>query len=256
ALGQSEVAVVREIAREMTQRSANEASAVVTTAARALSVFSDPEIAQATSSSDFDLNDLQNGDTPVTLYLVSDLANAKRAAPVFRALLSAIIQTGVSRQLTFHKDSWLDDYPYFVPPYRHKLLLLLDDYARLEGGVPGLSEGLAFMDRGYGLQSFITVQNVDQLKALGSIATDSRSLVARHIRVFLRPADMETAEYISNCLPTVGMKTVLGTRPWMSPDEILQMTCANETRGSFPCITFRAGNAPVLGEVVPYRSRG
>ncbi|MHB1642329.1 MAG: type IV secretory system conjugative DNA transfer family protein [Acidithiobacillus sp.] len=202
----------------------------------------------------FNLKDLQNGDTPVTLYLVSDDADAKRVTRVHQVLLALIIKAGLSRELVLHQDSWLDDYPCFVPPYKHKLLLLLDDYNLLERGVSvwsDASDAIAFL-AAYGIQSFITVQNADQLKALDSIVDNS------HIRVFLRPADMKTAEYVSNFLPTVGIKTVHGTwgqRPWMSPDEIMQMTCADETCG-IPCITFRAGNAPILGEVVPFWNLG
>jgi len=245
-LAQSTVGDVRIVAQDLMHLSDNEVSGILSTVAYFLTVYGDAFVAQATSSSDFNLNELQNGDTPVTLYLVTDVADTKRVTRVHQALLALIIKAGLSRELVFHQDSWLDDYPRPVLPYKHKLLLLLDDYAPFERGVDGLADGLAFM-AAYGIQSFITVQNADQFKSLDSIVANS------HIRVFLRPADIKTAEYISNFLPTVGIKTVHGTwgqRPWLSPDEIMQMTCADETCGT-QCITYRAGNPPILGEVVP-----
>jgi type IV secretory pathway TraG/TraD family ATPase VirD4 len=170
---------------------------------------------EADTSGDLDLYELQNGDTPVTMYLISD--GARQVSLVHQALLASIIKNGLSARIQYQEG-------HVVPHYRHKLLLLLDDYGSFDGGVPGLDDSVAFM-AGYGIQSFIVVQNAAQMKNLGSIVANS------HIRVFVSP-DAETAEYLSK---------MMGGKPVPSqngPDGI-------------PCFTLRAGNAPIMGAIVP-----
>ena len=144
----SAVNVIRETAKDLIRRADNEVSGILSTVAYLLAVYGDASVAEATSASDFNLDELQNGDTPVTLYLVTDHADAKRVTRVHQMLLALIIKKRVGTTIPY-QDGQL------VPYYRHKLLLLLDDYARFERGVYGLADGLAFMAC-YGVQSYIT----------------------------------------------------------------------------------------------------
>lgn len=242
-LAHSAVGVAREVAKDLMRTSPNELSGILSTVAHFLGVYDDAFVAQATSSSDFDLNELQNGDTPVTLYLVSDYADTKRVTSVHQVLLALLIKRGLSATIHYQDG-------HIVPHYRHKLLLLLDDYARFERGVYGLSDGLALM-AGYGLQSYVAVQNAEQLKAIDNIVANS------HIRIFL-PADMETAEYVSKMLGDVvedGCR-----KPLLTPDEVLRLPLgpmyqlpngAVRHIYGLACLTLRAGNAPIFGAVVP-----
>ncbi|MFA6181527.1 type IV secretory system conjugative DNA transfer family protein [Acidithiobacillus sp.] len=245
-LAHSAVSVVRETAKEMMRvQSPNELSGIMSTVAHFLCVYGDASVAQATSSSDFSLDELQNGDTPVTLYLVTDSADAERVTRIHQALLALVIKRGLSTTIRFQDG-------HTVPPYRHKLLLLLDDYDRFERGVYGLSDGLAFMS-GYGIQSYVTVQNAQQLERLDSIVANS------HIRIFLSPADMETAEYVSKLLGNI--EDEAGCRkPLLTPDEVLRLPPGPMYRlpngavrhiYGLACLTLRAGNAPIFGAVVP-----
>lgn len=245
-LAHSTVSVVCEVAKDLGRRAENEVSGILSTVAYFLATYVDASVAEATSSSDFDLDDLQNGDTPVTLYLVSDSADEKRVTHVHQTLLSMVIKRGMSSTIDGLGDQ-------FVPYYKHKLLLLLDDYARFERGVYRLSGGLAFL-AGYGIQSYATVQNAQQLERLDSIVANS------HIRIFLSPADMQTAEYISRRLGNT--EDEAGRRkPLLTPDEVLRLPPGPLYRlpdGSvrhiygLACLTLRAGNAPVFGAAVPY----
>jgi type IV secretory pathway TraG/TraD family ATPase VirD4 len=158
------------------------------------------------------------------LYLVSDYADTKRVARVHQALLALIIKNGLSAAINSQDG-------HIVPHYRHKLLLLMYGYARFEWGVYGLADGLAFM-AGYGIQSYIVVQTPKQLGYHNNIAANS------HINVFLSPADMETAEYISTQLGNIE-----GNDGRIKPEEILRLRPNT-------CLTLRAGNAPIFGEVV------
>jgi type IV secretion system protein VirD4 len=225
-LAHSAVGVAREFAKDLMRTSPNEVSGILSTVAHFLGVYGDAFVAQATSSSDFKLDELQSGDTPVTLYLVSDYADAKRVTRVHQALLSLLIKAGAGRTVHF------DGTGRMLPSYKHKLLLLLDDYTRFEQGVYGLSDALPFL-AAYGIQSFITVQNADQLKALGDMVNNS------HIRIFLPSADMETAECLSKMLGNIE-----GDDGRIKPEELLRLR-------PYTCLTLRAGNAPIFGEVVP-----
>ena len=235
----------REVAKDLMRvQSPNELSGIMSTVTYYLGAYGDASVAQATSSSDFSLDDLQNGGTLVTLYLVSDYANEKRVTHVHQALLAMVIKRGLSTTIRIQDG-------HTVPPYRHKLLLLLDDYDRFERGVYGLADSLAFM-AGYGIQSYVTVQNAQQLERLDSIVANS------HIRVFLSPADMQTAEYVSKMLGDVvedGCR-----KPLLTPDEVLRLPPGPMYRlpngavrhiYGLACLTLRAGNAPIFGDVVP-----
>ena len=222
-LAHSTVSAVREFANHhLLRTSPNELSGIMSTVAYCLAIYGDASVAQATSTSDFSLNELQNGDTPVSLYLVTDYADAKRVTRVHQAMLALVIKRGLS-----------------ATSPRHKLLLLLDDYDRFERGVYGLSDGLAVM-AGYGIQSYVTVQNAQQLERLDSIVANS------HIRIFLSPTDMQTAEYVSKMLGDT--EDEAGCRkPLLTPDEVLLY----RTFHGLTCLTLRAGNAPIFGDVVP-----
>ena len=184
-----------------------------------------------TVSSDFSVTDLQNGDTPVTLYLVSDSANPKQASPVHRALLSAIIQTGLSAVIRYQDG-------HMITPYRHKLLLLLSEYACFDGGVPGLSEGIPFM-ADYGIQSYITVRNTEQLEDLCTIVANS------HIRIFLPSPgiNIKTAEYFSKMMGTVESSQGVH-KPLMTADDVRLLFRDH-------CLTLMPGHAPIFGALVP-----
>jgi hypothetical protein len=61
--------LIRAAAQEMQDRAAQERSGVQSSSKVDLSLYRDPIIAKNISSSDFCLNDLMNGDRPVSLYL-------------------------------------------------------------------------------------------------------------------------------------------------------------------------------------------
>ncbi|MHB1883271.1 MAG: hypothetical protein ACYCPA_13975, partial [Acidithiobacillus sp.] len=65
------------------------------------------------------------------------------------------------------------------------------------------------------------------------------------------PADMQTAEYISRQLGDVvedGCR-----KPVLTPDEVLRLRPGPvyRTFHGLTCLTLRAGNAPIFGDVVP-----
>ena len=243
--------VIRETAKELRRKAANEVSGILSTVACCLAVYGDASVAQATSASDFSLDDLQNGDVPVTLYLVSDYADEKRVTRVHQALLALVIKRGTSATIRYQDG-------HIVPHYRHKLLLLLDNYNRFERGVYKLADGLAFM-AGYGIQSYITVRIISQDDTVLEILAREGVTANSHIRIFFTPGFLSTAEYISKQLGDVvedGCRKLL-----LAPDEVLRLRPGHVYRTPEPvyrtfqgltCLTLRVGNAPIFGEVVPY----
>ena len=202
-------------------------------------------LAPSDDLSDFDLSELQNGDTPVTLYLIAD--GTRQVSLMHQELLASIIKNGLSATIRYRDG-------HIVQHYRHKLLLLLDNYDRFDGGVPGLDDAIPFM-AGYGIQTFVIVQNSAQMQSIGKIVANS------HIRVFVSPdyGDLETAEYISKMLGDV-IDANGNRKPLLQPDEVLRIGPGPTYRrpdGStfvfygFACLTLRQGNAPIYGTLVP-----
>ena len=218
--------VVAQTAREMLNKSENELSGVFSTAMTCLALYVDPIIARNTSRSDFRIMDLMNLDSPVSLYLVVPPSDIDRTRPLIRLMLNQI-----GRRLTEHME-------FQGTAYRHRLLILLDEFPSLgrlaffEGELPYLA--------GYGIKCFLIAQSLNQIeKAYGP---NNAILDNCHIRVTYNALDERTAKRISDLL---GQGTLLrnqrsfsGGRSWLAkvshseqevgrpllmPDEILRL---------------------------------
>ncbi len=184
-LGQSPHPAVAQAAREMLNKSENELSGVFSTAMACLGLYRDPVIAENTSSSDFRIADLMNADRPVSLYLVVPPSDLARTRPIIRLILNQI-----GRRLTesMHFGT--------KTAYRHRLLLLLDEFPSL-GRLDFFESSLAFI-AGYGLKAFLIAQSLNQLeKAYGP---HNSILDNCHVRLTYAANDDRTARRISNLL--------------------------------------------------------
>jgi len=142
-------------ASEMDEKADRERSSVLSSILSNLSLYRDPVIAKNTAKSDFKVSDLMNGDRPVSLYLVLNPKDKGRMTPLIRIVLTLIIKLSL-KELKFAEGS-----P--APSYRHKMLLLLDEFPSL-GHLPIFEESLAYF-AGYGIKAFIIIQNLEQLYA-------------------------------------------------------------------------------------------
>lgn len=182
--------VVAESAQELLNKSGNERSGVLSTAMSFLSLYRDPIVALNTSVSTFKIADLMNQEKPVSLYLVVPPSDINRTRPLIRMILNLVVrqltekmefENGRSRQL-----------------YKHKLLLLLDEFPAL-GRLDSFEAALAFI-AGYGLKSLLIVQSINQLN---KTYTTQNSIVDNcHIRIVYTPNDEKTPEFISKLLGT------------------------------------------------------
>jgi type IV secretion system protein VirD4 len=218
--------VIAQTAREMLNKSENELSGVFSTAMACLGLYRDPIIARNTSKSDFRIADLMNLENPVSLYLVVPPSDIDRTRPLIRLMLNQIGRS-LTERLQFQGTA-----------YRHRLLMLLDEFPSLgrlaffEGELPYLA--------GYGIKCFLIAQSLNQIeKAYGA---NNAILDNCHIRVTYNALDERTAKRISDLLGQATLmkrqRSFSGSRSWLSkvshseqelgrplmmPDEILRL---------------------------------
>ena len=240
--------VIASCARGMLNKSENELSGVVSTASTFLNLFSDPIIAANTRTSDFAITDIMNADVPVSLYLVIPPSDIERTKPLVRLMLNQF-----GKRLT-EKISFSDE-----PAYRHRLLLLLDEFPSL-GRLDFFQTQLAFI-RGYGIKAFLICQSLNQLE--GTYGPHNSILDNCAIRMTYTAADEKTAKRISDLVGTgTHVKTQRSfsggglfrrvseseqehARPLLTPDEILTLPFDD-------ALLFAAGAAPYRARKLMY----
>jgi type IV secretion system protein VirD4 len=149
-LGERPHRVVASAAREVSNKSENERSGVLSTAMSFLGLYRDPTVAAVTSHCDWRIADLIDCDHPVSLYLVVPPSDISRTKPLIRLLLNQI-----GRRLT----ESLDGSDGIAR--RQRLLLMLDEFPAL-GRLDFFESALAFM-AGYGLRAFLIAQSLNQI---------------------------------------------------------------------------------------------
>jgi type IV secretion system protein VirD4 len=185
-VGEAPHPVVASAARELLNKSENERSGVLSTAMSFLALYGDPVVGKVTSRCDWRINDLVDGERPVTLYPVVPPSDISRTKPLVRLVLNQI-----GRRLTEE-----------LKPRNQRLLLMLDEFPAL-GRLDFFESALAFM-AGYGLKSFLIAQSLNQVeKAYGP---NHAILDNCHVRVAFATNDERTARRVSDAL---GMATEL-----------------------------------------------
>src|SRR5947209_7003054 len=83
--------VVREKVQEMLDKEDRDFGGVLSTAKTALTLYSDPLVAQNTSASDFTIADLVNYERPISLYLVVPPSDKIRLRPLIRLMFTMVV---------------------------------------------------------------------------------------------------------------------------------------------------------------------
>lgn len=182
-------------------KAGSERSGVHSSAITGLALWADPIVAANTAESDFRIADLMNGPVPVALYLITPPSDIDRLRPLFRILINQFI-----RRLT-EKMEFADGAS--VRHYRHRLLLLLDEFTAV-GQLDIVEKALAFM-AGYGLKAFIVVQDIGQLHQ--TYGRDETITSNCHVRIAFAPNRIETARALSDM---AGKTTVVQDRRSLS----------------------------------------
>ncbi len=238
--------VIASAARELLNKSENERSGVLSTAMSFLGLYRDPVIAKVTRQSDWRISDLVEGKQPASLYLVVPPSDISRTKPLIRLIFNQI-----GRRLTEDLDA---------QKYRHRLLLMLDEFPAL-GRLDFFESALAFM-AGYGLKSFLIAQSLNQIeKAYGP---NNSILDNCQVRVCFATNDERTARRVSDALGMAtelrAMKNYAGHRlsPWLghlmvsrqetarpllTPGEVMQLPPDDELVLISGCSPIRAKKA-------------
>lgn len=202
-LGEQVHPVVASAARELLNKSENERSGVLSTAMSFLGLYRDPVVARVTGHCDWRICDLIEGPEPVSLYLVVPPSDIARTKPLMRLVLNQIGRRLTERLTPQGK--------------RHKLLLMLDEFAAL-GRLDFFESQLAFM-AGYGIRAFLITQSLNQLER--AYGPNHAILDNCHVRVAFSTNDERTAKRVSDALGTAtemrAMKNYAGHRlsPWL-----------------------------------------
>ena len=215
---------------EITSKAPNELASIISTANTALKEYLDPILSRNTATSDFCVDDLMNYDKPVSLYLVTPPSDLLRLSPIFRLFFEFMIKTHARDIGTFSGGQ-------SKVIYKHKCLLLMDEFASL-GNLQNFASSLAYI-AGYGLKAFLICQGLPQINAI--YGKDNQIIMNTHLNIYYAPNDNDTAKYIENLLGNkteevvstqIDSSSILGkrtrtyseiARPLMTSDEIKRM---------------------------------
>jgi type IV secretion system protein VirD4 len=190
----------------------------------------------------------------VSLYLTIPPSDIHRTRPLSRLLLNQIVSR-LTETLEVSGGQ-------AVPPYPHRLLLMLDEFPTL-GRMEVIQTALAYL-AGYGIKAYLIVQDLTQLShAYGRY----ESIISNcHVRVAFAANKVETARLISDMvgtmtvhrearsytgsrltpvLPRVTASEQDSARPLLTPDEILRLPAAE-------ALIFVAGHPPIYGRKIRY----
>jgi type IV secretion system protein VirD4 len=226
-----------------------ELSSVWTTAIRPLVLYSDPLVAASTDASDLDVDELQYGGLPVSLYLIAPSPmELERLHPLYRV----IVDVAMSR-LMEHK----------IRTWAHRLLCVLDEVCWF-GYTRAVDKGIS-VAAGYGMRDLIVAQDFEQLFDVYGPHTAIWGNC--RVKVFFAPDNDLTAKRISQNL--LGERTVeqpvdhreagaivpgggsttyqFHGRALLTPDELMDLDPRLE-------IVRVTGTKPILAQKLDYRS--
>ena len=251
-------------AREMKSKSDKEASGVLSSALVNMALYRDPIVTMNTAQSDFHIQDLMNAENgkPVDLYLVVSPASVDRVRPLMRLIVDMIIRR-VCASMAFKDGA-------SVASYKHRLLLMLDEFTSL-GKLPIIEKAIAYI-AGYGGKMYIIVQDTKQLN--GVYGKDNAIMANCHVRIAYAPNDPETADLLSKM---TGQTTVVEkkvsissgkggssrstsisetARPLLTPDECMRIPGLSKDATGKPVpghmLIFTAGNSAIYGMQILY----
>lgn len=233
---------VISVFNEMYSKAEKELSGVWSSATNALSLYRDPIVQGVVSQSDFSLDEIANGETPVSLYLVVPPSDLSRTKPLIRLILN---QLGKRLAEKLNK--------------KHSVLMLLDEFPTL-GRLDFFESALAYL-AGYKVRCLLITQSLSQLD---NVYGRNNSVMANcSTRICFAPNDIATAKTIAHLLgestvrveqaknrasreaETLSYSDRYIKRYLLTPGEVMQLN-ANEE------IVFTSNTAPIRAEKIRY----
>ena len=183
----------RQIAMEgqkQLNREPRERTAIHSTAVRMMRLLNDPIVARNTAHSDFRLLDLMNSERPITLYVVTRAADKLTLRPLVRLFLSMAMNALTS--VDMKKDT--DGNP--VAPHRHRMLMLIDEFASL-GAMPTFQDAMSKC-AGYGIKCYLLAQDREQI--IDAYGPHESITSHCHVKSLYAPTNLNTQKWISDLL--------------------------------------------------------
>jgi len=164
-------------------RPKDEGGSMLSTVNNALAVFADPKIARNTWNSEFYIDEFQETNVPISLYLTIQYNDVARIAPLIRLFITLFSRkfTGGETDANARK--------FKVP-----ILFILDEFDKL-GRMDELEMNMG-IHNGFGIHYFLIFQSLNQLN---KIYTKEHSFLAhaRNIIIYAPGNDTDTAELVS-----------------------------------------------------------
>jgi len=237
--------IVARAATAFLNRPEKERGSVLSTVVRHTAWLDDPRLAAAFSRSDFDLSNLKS--RKVTVYLVIPPDRLRACLGFVRGFIGLALDAMVKVR---------------AKP-AHKVAFFLDEFGQL-GHMASLADNITIM-RGYGVQFWLFVQDLSQLKA---VYPRWQSFIANCTQQYFGTNDIDTAKHISESIGqytiryqtssqssqtgfsakgggSTGMGEHLQGRSLLTPDEVLRL-------GPTQPIVMISGEAPYLLERINY----
>lgn len=134
------------------------------------------------SSSDFSLEDIADGERPISLYLCVPVKELDRIMPMFKLIYSLILKSLLGTE----------------QKHGHKLLLVLDEFSQFRK-FEIIAEQIPFV-RSFGIRIMAFVQSISQLQEYYGQDGSKALLDNFQLKVYLRAASNETGDYFERLL--------------------------------------------------------
>ena len=255
--------VVAAAGKDQLDRPKDEGGSVLSTVKSNLSLYRDPIVTANTRKSDFNIKDIMNANTPVSLYVVTQPNDKTRLKPLIRMFLNMTVRL-LADEMKFVNGRAMSC-------NKHKLLMMLDEFPSL-GKLDIMQESLAFV-AGYGIKCYLITQDLSQLK---NDYGQNESITSNcHIQNAYPPNRMDTAEYLSkmtgqttivkeaitksgkglNASTSITMQEV--QRPLLTADECMRLKGATKNRAgeiteAGDMLVFVAGYPAIYGKQILY----
>ena len=153
-----------------------------------LGIYTNPASAEILSYSDFSLDDIMDGEKPISIYMCIPVKQIERIMPMFKLIYSLILKSFLGRD----------------QKHKHKLLMLLDEFSQFKK-FETVAEQIPFV-RSYGIKIMAFIQSISQLNEY--YGTDGAKALMDNfqLKVYLRATSPETTEYFERQL---GKETLL-----------------------------------------------
>ncbi len=224
-----------------------EISSVWTTAIRPLVLYNDPLVAKSTDTSTLDLNDLQYGAVPLSLYLI---APSPRSLTRLHPLYRVIVDVAMARLMEHPVRTW------------QQRLLVVGDELPAYGYISSIDQGAADM-RKYGIKGLFVTQDLGQLEAvygqhtaiwgntdLKVLHAPTNDLTAKRISENMLGRETLTNPVEQRQAGLIGRRSVsmqhMG-RSLLTTDEVMELDAQKE-------IVRLGGIKPILADKVNYRT--